>query len=116
MYNTHETITVEPGRGYDEKRQADDRKTKQKMELIRSKLKTHTRKDHLRPPSSSKQIRSNLINHHHNHNHHRNSNSFEYHQHRPLTYSISANLFNTYNLLSTTTKNDLLLHEEDSED
>lgn len=44
MYNTHETLTVEPEREYDEKRQADDRKTKQKMELIRSKLKTHARK------------------------------------------------------------------------
>jgi len=44
MYNTHETITVEPEREYDEKRQADDRKTKQKMDLIRSKLKTHPRK------------------------------------------------------------------------
>jgi len=44
MYNTHETIAVEPEREYDEKRQADDRKTKQKMELIRSKLKTHARK------------------------------------------------------------------------
>jgi hypothetical protein len=44
MYNPRETITVEPERDYDEKRQADDRKTKQKMESIRSKLKTHTRK------------------------------------------------------------------------
>lgn len=40
MYNTHDRITVEA----DEKRQADDRKTKQKMESIRSKLKTHPRK------------------------------------------------------------------------
>lgn len=44
MYNTHETVTVESERENDEKRQADDRKTKQKMELIRSKLKTHARK------------------------------------------------------------------------
>ncbi len=44
MYNTHDTITVETGRESDEKRQADDRKTKQKMESIRSKLKTHPRK------------------------------------------------------------------------
>ncbi len=44
MYNTHETATVEPEREYNEKRQDDDRKTKQKMELIRSKLKTHARK------------------------------------------------------------------------
>jgi hypothetical protein len=44
MYNTHDTITVEHERESDEKRQADDKKTKQKMELIRSKLKTHTRK------------------------------------------------------------------------
>ncbi len=44
MYNTHETITMEPEREYDEKRQADDRKTKQKMDLIRSKLKAHPRK------------------------------------------------------------------------
>lgn len=35
--------------------------------------------------------------------------------HRSLSYSFSANLFNTYNLLSTSTGNDLL-HEEDSED
>lgn len=44
MYNTHEPITVESDRQYDEKRQADDRKTKQKMDLIRSKLKIHPRK------------------------------------------------------------------------
>jgi AN1-type zinc finger and ubiquitin domain-containing protein 1 len=44
MYNTHETTTVNPEREYNEKRQNDDRKTKQKMELIRSKLKTHARK------------------------------------------------------------------------
>lgn len=44
MYSTHETIGVEPEREDDEKRQDDDRKTKQKMELIRSKLKTHARK------------------------------------------------------------------------
>jgi hypothetical protein len=36
-------------------------------------------------------------------------------QHRSLSYSFSANLFNTYNLLSTSTRNELL-HEEDSED
>ncbi|CAM4773988.1 unnamed protein product [Rotaria magnacalcarata] len=68
MYNTHETIAVETDRQYDEKRQADDRKTKQKMELIRSKLKTHPRKDILlppRPPSSSKKSKSNLIHPHH---------------------------------------------------
>lgn len=35
--------------------------------------------------------------------------------HRSLSYSFSANLFNTYNLLSTSTRNELL-HEEDSED
>lgn len=44
MYNTHETIAVETERQYDEKRQDDDRKTKEKMELIKSKLKTHARK------------------------------------------------------------------------
>ena len=44
MYNAHETTTVEPEREFNEKRQDDDRKTKQKMELIRSKLKTHARK------------------------------------------------------------------------
>ncbi len=44
MYNAHETTTVEREREYTEKRQDDDRKTKQKMELIKSKLKTHTRK------------------------------------------------------------------------
>lgn len=44
MYNAHETITVESERENNEKRQADDRKTKQKMESIRSKLKTHPRK------------------------------------------------------------------------
>ncbi|CAF0985164.1 unnamed protein product [Rotaria sp. Silwood1] len=139
MYNTHETITVETERQYDEKRQADDRKTKQKMELIRSKLKTHSRKDILlppRPPSSSKKTKSNFI-HHHNHHPRRsihvetNSNlstngdnssgtsSLEQ-QHRSLSYSFPANFFNTYNLLSSTAttsinRNDLL-HEEDSED
>ena len=35
---------LNPEREYNEKRQDDDRKTKQKMELIRSKLKTHARK------------------------------------------------------------------------
>lgn len=40
MYNA----TVEPERQFDEKRQADDRKTKQKMDLIRSKLKISPRK------------------------------------------------------------------------
>ena len=35
--------------------------------------------------------------------------------HRSLSYSFSANLFNTYNLLSTSTRNDFL-HEEDSEE
>lgn len=44
MYNTHETMTVDSERQYDEKRQADDRKTKQKMDHIRSKLKVHPRK------------------------------------------------------------------------
>lgn len=44
MYNAQETLTVEPDREYDEKRQADDQKTKQKMESIRSKLKTDPRK------------------------------------------------------------------------
>lgn len=44
MYNTQETMTGETEHEYDEKRQTEDRKTKQKMELIRSKLKTHSRK------------------------------------------------------------------------
>jgi hypothetical protein len=44
MYNAHETITTETDRESDEKRKADDRKTKQKMELIRSKLKPNARK------------------------------------------------------------------------
>ena len=44
MYNAHEATTVESEREFNEKRQDDDRKTKQKMELIRSKLKTHARK------------------------------------------------------------------------
>jgi hypothetical protein len=150
MYNTHETLTVEPEREYDEKRQDDDRKTKQKMELIRTKLKTHPKKVkylkmilfyHLslffekdillpsrRPPSSSKQMKSNVIPHHRRNIHIETSSnlstngdnssgtsSLEQQQYRPLSYSFSANLFNTYNLLSTTTKNDFL-HEEDSED
>lgn len=49
MYNVHETTTMEPEREFSEKRQDDDRKTKQKMELIRSKLKTHARKVKLSP-------------------------------------------------------------------
>jgi hypothetical protein len=44
MYSTHETIAIEPEREDYERRQDDDRQTKQKMELIRSKLKTHARK------------------------------------------------------------------------
>ena len=44
MYNTHEKTTAGVDREYDEKRQADDRRTKQKMEWIRSKLKNHSRK------------------------------------------------------------------------
>mgnify|MGYP000524810819 CR=1 FL=1 len=44
MYNAHETISLETEHEYDEKRQDDDRKTKQKMELIQSQLKTHARK------------------------------------------------------------------------
>jgi hypothetical protein len=44
MYNTHETLTVNPEREHDEKRQADDRKTKQKMDSIRSKLKINAKK------------------------------------------------------------------------
>ena len=44
MYNAHETVTVESERKCDEKRQADNRKTKQKMELIRSRLKTQDKK------------------------------------------------------------------------
>ncbi|CAF1205739.1 unnamed protein product [Adineta steineri] len=139
MYNTHDPIIVESERKYDEKRQDDDRKTKQKMELIRSKLKTHARKDILppRPPSSSKQIKAN-INHHHQHRRINpietnsnltttttatttrepiSTNSSLDRQHRPLSYSFSANLFNTYNLLSTTNMNRTdHLHEEDSDD
>lgn len=44
MYNTHDRIIVDNKNETDEKRQADDKKTKQKMESIRSKLKTHPRK------------------------------------------------------------------------
>lgn len=44
MYNAHEATTIDPEREYNEKRRDDDRKTKQKMELLRSKLKTHARK------------------------------------------------------------------------
>jgi hypothetical protein len=44
MYNAHEAVTVKPDREYDEKRQADDQKTKKKMEFIRSKMKTETNK------------------------------------------------------------------------
>ena len=63
MYNAHETLTVEP----DEKRQADDQKTREKMEQIRSKLKPHPRKvaplvHHAARPSSSS--KTNVIHHH----------------------------------------------------
>lgn len=44
MYNTHEATTVDPNREFNEKRQDDDRKTKQTMELIRSKLKPRAKK------------------------------------------------------------------------
>ena len=44
MYNTHEPVTVKPDREYDEKRQADDQRTKEKMEFLRSKMKTETSK------------------------------------------------------------------------
>ncbi|CAF0787540.1 unnamed protein product [Rotaria sordida] len=140
MYNTHETITVETERQYDEKRQADDRKTKQKMELIRSKLKTHARKDIFlppRPPSSSKKTKSNFIHHHHHHHHPRRSIHVETNsnlsingdnssgtssleqqqqqqqQHRSLSYSFPANFFNTYNLLSSQTTTTANLNRND---
>ena len=83
MYNVHETTMIEPEREFSEKRQDDDRKTKQKMELIRSKLKTHARKVRIsvssslcnpcpyfqdilpnRPPSATKSSKTNLIHHH----------------------------------------------------
>ena len=44
MYNAHEPLTVKPNRECDAKRQADDLKTKQKMEFIRSKMKPETSK------------------------------------------------------------------------
>ena len=153
MYNTQETLTVEPDREYDEKRQADDQKTKQKMELIRSKLKTDSRKvkisrsrflrsevplsdvsdffqDTHRPPSASKQTKSNLVHHHRrtiridtgsnmstNGDASSGASSLEQ-QYRPLSYSYATtNLFNAYNLLATSTVHQHeLLHEEDSED
>ena len=44
MYNTHDILPVETEREFDEKRQADNRKTKERMESIRSKLKAHPTK------------------------------------------------------------------------
>ena len=151
MYNAQETLTVEPDREDDEKRQADDQKTKQKMESIRSKLKTNPRKVRLveqqqqsltsvsaflslqethRPPSASKQTKSNLVHHHRrtiridtgsnlstNGDTSSGVSSLEQ-QYRPLPYSYATtNLFNTYHLLATSTVHQHeLLHEEDSED
>ncbi|CAF0721874.1 unnamed protein product [Didymodactylos carnosus] len=67
MYNTHETVDVERD---DEKRRAEDKRTKQKMELIKSKLKNTTtlsskKEPQLLPPrppsgSKSKTIRQTL--------------------------------------------------------
>ncbi|CAF2932413.1 unnamed protein product [Rotaria sp. Silwood2] len=134
MYNAHETITVEQEREYDEKRQADDRKTKQKMELIRSKLKTHTRKDAfpVRPSSTTKQTKTNLIHHHrrnilvdsssnistHGDNSSGTSSLEQQKQSRSVPYQLSStNLFNTYNLLAAAAiGQSIYLHEEDSED
>ncbi|CAF1242032.1 unnamed protein product [Rotaria sp. Silwood1] len=135
MYNTHETMTVEQERKYDEKRQADDRKTKEKMESIRSKLKTHTRKDVLpvRPSSTSKQKKTNLIHHHrrnilvdsssnistHGDNSSGTSSLEPQKQSCSVPYQLSStNLINTYNMLAaaTTVGQSIYLHEEDSED
>lgn len=44
IYNAQETVNVETEQEYDEKRRADDQKTKQKMDAIRSKLKTRSKK------------------------------------------------------------------------
>ena len=122
MYNTHDILPVETEREFDEKRQADNRKTKERMESIRSKLKAHPTKvdffflknfivctyilSHqsiIRPLSSSKTIKSNLI----------SSSDTSQTKTHPLSYSYSGSLFNTYSLLSTKTP---LLQEEDSED
>ncbi|CAF0934228.1 unnamed protein product [Adineta ricciae] len=138
MYSTHETIAIEPERENNEKRQDDDRKTKEKMESIRSKLKTHTKKDvfALRPPSATKQLKPDLIQHPP-----RNilidssSNLATNGNNSPLTISsdqqqqqqstprlvpykfASTNLFNTYNILAAAAiEQSDFLHEEDSED
>ncbi|CAF3742076.1 unnamed protein product [Adineta steineri] len=136
MYSTHETIAIESERENDEKRLDDDRKTKQKMELIRSKLKTHARKDilPLRPPSATKQSKTELIHHHRRNifvdstshlstkdiNSHATTSSSEpqQQQHRFAPYKFSStNLFNTYNILAAAAiERSEYLHEEDSED
>ncbi|CAF3535247.1 unnamed protein product [Rotaria sordida] len=134
LYNAHETLTVEQEREYDEKRQADDRKTKQKMELIRSKLKTHTRKDAfpVRPSSTTKQTKTNLIHHHrrnilvdsssnlstHGNNSSGTSSLEQQKQSCSVPYQLSStNLFNTYNILAAAAiGQSIYLHEEDSED
>jgi hypothetical protein len=82
-----------------------------------------------RPPSSSRQTKSNLIHHHRRNIHIETSSNLSTNgdnssgtssleqQYRPLSYSFSANLFNTYNLLSSSNMNrNDLLHEEDTED
>ncbi|CAM2696433.1 unnamed protein product [Rotaria socialis] len=134
MYNAHETITVEAEPENDEKRQADDRKTKQKMELIRSKLKTHDRKDilPLRPSSGTKQTKSNIIHHRrrniivdsnsnigtHGDNSSGTSSLEPQKQTCSVPYQLSpTNIFNTYNILAAAAiGQSVFLNEEDSED
>ncbi|UJR28792.1 hypothetical protein I4U23_010017 [Adineta vaga] len=134
MYSTHETIAIEPEREKDEKRQNDNRKTKEKMESIRSKLKTNEKKDvlSLRPSSTTKQSKSNLIEHQprniridsssnlsmKGNNSPRTSSSEQQSTPRLVPYKFaSTNLFNTYNILAAAAiEQSDFLHEEDSED
>lgn len=140
MYNAHETTTIEPEREYNEKRLDDDRKTKQKMELLRSKLKTHGRKDipPIRPSSASKQSKANVIHHHRrnilvdtsstlsiNGDNSSGTSSLEPQQiqaqqqsQRSISYQFPSNHpFSRYDIFATAAiRRPDYLHEEDSED
>jgi len=106
MYNTHETLTIEP----DEKRQADDKKTREKMELIRSKLKTHPRKDVVHHHRRSIRIdaSSNISTHGSVPS---VSSSLVEQQYRPLTYS-----YGTTDLFTNVVEQRDSENSEDSED
>jgi len=142
MYNAHEATTtattIEPEREYNEKRLDDDRKTKQKMELLRSKLKTHARKDV--PSLASNQSKSNLVHHHRrnllvdasstlstNGDNSSGTSSLEQQQQqqqqqqqsqRSIAYQFSSNHpFSRYDIFTTgAIRRPDYLHEEDSED